>query len=243
MSFKPIKKNKRIFELVTDEIKKTIFSGSLKPGDRLTSERDLSLQMKVGRSAIRESLRTLELSGLIYVKQGVDGGIFVKEPDTSNLSRSFSDLLQLEYITIEDLTEARLLIERDILEFVMKKVKREDFKPLDDIIITAFKKIERGEKIRKENLEFHKILAKLSDNPIFIMLVDSIMSIISVFVEKLNPSLEHSLRILESHKDILEEMRKGDMGAAKEKLDEHILFFSKEFKSLKPLKGYKIYKI
>lgn len=65
--FRPIE-NKRIFELVADEIREAIFSGTFKPGDRLPSERELSQQMKVGRPIIREALRVLELAGFVFVK-------------------------------------------------------------------------------------------------------------------------------------------------------------------------------
>ncbi|MBW2123874.1 MAG: FadR family transcriptional regulator [Deltaproteobacteria bacterium] len=216
ITFKPVE-NKRIFELVTDEIREAIFFGSLKPGDRLPSERELSRQMSV--------------------KQGVDGGIFVKEPDGTNFTRSFSDLLRLGHIDIEELTEARLLIEKDVIDLVTRKAEQRDFEPLDQIITTGFAKLQRGEKIRKENFQFHIVLAELSRNPIFVMIVNAIVPIIAVFVEMLNPPLAHSRSILESHRDILEEIKRGNAAAAKEKLDEHILYFSKEFKKLMPLKG------
>lgn len=237
-TFKPIE-NKRVFELVADEIREAIFSGTFKPGDRLPSERELSQQMKVGRALIREALRLLELTGLVFIKQGAGGGIFVKNPYETNFAGSFSDLVRLGYITIEDLTEARLLIEQDAIDLIMRKGKREDFNSLDDLITLSFEKIDRGERIREENFKFHVTLAQLSQNPIFTMIINSIMPIIAVFVEKVNPTIEHSRRILESHRDILEEMKRGDTIAAKEKLKEHIIFFSEEFKKLLPLEGIK----
>lgn len=238
-NFHPIKRNKRTFELVADEIKEAILSGNLKPGERLASERDLALQMQVGRPVIRESLRTLEMSGLIFIKPGVGGGVFVKEPDATNMFKSFSDLLRLEYIDIEQLTEARLLIEQDLLELVVKKAKPEDFKPLDDLIVVASEKIKRGEKIRKENFQFHIELAKLVRNPLLAMVVNSIVAIVSVFVHNLDPPLEHSKEILRSHKEILRELKRGNLLSANKRLGFHIRYFSKEFNKLRPFKGIK----
>jgi GntR family transcriptional repressor for pyruvate dehydrogenase complex len=231
MTFRPLI-TKRKSELVSEEIRASILSQHFKPGDRLPSERNLAQQMEVGRSVIRESLRTLENSGLVYIKQGMDGGIFVKAPDSRSLTKSFSELLCFAHITIEDLSESRILIERDVIELVMKKGKKEDFDLLDDIIRRGFSKIKRGEKIRKENFDFHVVLAKLSRNPIFMMIVDSIMPIIVSFVEKLNPPPDHSLTILEGHRDILKEMRRGNLKKATERLEEHILYFNKEFKKV-----------
>ena len=238
--FGPIK-NKRMFELVTEEIREVILSGSLKPGEKLPSERELSLQMKVGRSVIREALRFLELSGLVYIRQGASGGIFVKKPDATILTRSFSDLVRLGEINIDQLTEARLMIEKSVIQLVMKKNKtKEDYKPADDVIDSAFEKYEKGANFKIDNFAFHMVLAQLSRNPILIFMVNSIMPIFSRFVEKMEAPIEHCRKILESHKEILEEMKKGNISSANDKIEQHILFFAKEFRVLERSKNIKL---
>ena len=64
--FTPLK-GKRAFEEVSSQIKKLVFEGVLKPGDRLPSETELAVRFNVGRQTIREALRILELSGFITV--------------------------------------------------------------------------------------------------------------------------------------------------------------------------------
>ena len=61
--FKSIK-NKRIFETISEQIKELIYSGVLKPGDKLPSERKLSEQFGTGRMVVREALRILEHAGV-----------------------------------------------------------------------------------------------------------------------------------------------------------------------------------
>jgi DNA-binding FadR family transcriptional regulator len=60
--FVPIKDLRTVNEIST-KIKDLIFSGVLKPGDRLPSEVKLAQQLNVGRQTIREALRLLEISG------------------------------------------------------------------------------------------------------------------------------------------------------------------------------------
>lgn len=234
--FRPLKNPKRKSELVSEEIMDAILSGQIGPGDRLPSERGLAQQLGVGRAVIRESLRTLEFSGFIQIKSGVEGGAFAKKPDFRALARFFSDLLRVGSVNIEQLTEARLLIEKNVLELVMQKNKKADLTPLDDIIKTGFTKLERGEKIRKENLTFHTVLATLSKNPIFILVINSILPIIAAFVEALDPPPRHSREILESHRDILEAIKSKNLKEALKRLEEHILYFNKEFKKVMPLR-------
>jgi GntR family transcriptional repressor for pyruvate dehydrogenase complex len=62
--FNPIK-NERTFQEVSNEVKRIVFKGILKPGDRLLSEAKLAHQFNVGHQTVREGLRLLELSGWI----------------------------------------------------------------------------------------------------------------------------------------------------------------------------------
>jgi len=57
--FKPIR-GKRTFEEISSEIKRLIFDGVLKPGDKLPSEIELAKMFAVGRQSVREALRLLE---------------------------------------------------------------------------------------------------------------------------------------------------------------------------------------
>lgn len=227
-------KNKRKSELVEDEIRKSVLDGRLRPGERLPAERELAKQMGVGRSVLREALRSLELSGLVDIRQGVNGGIFLKQLDASIMKKSFSDLFCFGLLDIEALSEARLLIEKDIIELVIKKAHKVDFTELDRVIREGFEKIEKGEKIRKENFRFHTLLAELAGNPVFVLIINAIIPITSAFVELLDPPPDHSRYILESHRDILEAIKVRDAERAKRKHEQHVLFFSNEFKKLTP---------
>ena len=54
--FKPVKTN-RIFEDVLVQLKEAILSGRFTPGEKLPSERELSLEFQVSRGVIREAIR------------------------------------------------------------------------------------------------------------------------------------------------------------------------------------------
>lgn len=234
--FEPLRK-KRTSELIIEKIKESIFSGQYKPGDKLPSERDLALQMKVGRSVVREALRTIESSGMIRIRPGVDGGIFVCEPDSTILTRPMADLFRLNSVTIDNLTEAGLIFEKNVLELVMRSHGPHDYQHLEHLIKSAFRKVRGRERIAEESLLFHTGLADMCKNPIVTSVMSALNSIISVFVKPLHPPLSYERRILEGHRDILEQMKRGDLAKAKEKYDDHVLFFSKELKRLARIKN------
>lgn len=67
--------NKKVFLEIVKQLKKLIEQEQIRPGDKLPSERVLSERLNVGRSSVREALRSLELLGLIETRHG--GGTFL----------------------------------------------------------------------------------------------------------------------------------------------------------------------
>ncbi|HEY9395460.1 MAG TPA: GntR family transcriptional regulator, partial [Nocardioides sp.] len=53
-----------------EKIKEMILDGSLKPGDRLPREADLSVQLGISRSSLREAVRALSMMRILDVRQG-----------------------------------------------------------------------------------------------------------------------------------------------------------------------------
>ncbi|MDA8202808.1 MAG: GntR family transcriptional regulator [Chloroflexi bacterium] len=82
-----------------------LLSGRVQPGQRLPPERRLAETMGVGRSVVREALKSLTLLGLLEVRLG--DGTYVKRVDAEVLSQSIEWGLVLGPRNILDLLEAR----------------------------------------------------------------------------------------------------------------------------------------
>jgi GntR family transcriptional repressor for pyruvate dehydrogenase complex len=74
----------RVFEHAVHQIRTVIERGDLEPGDRLPTEQELSQDLDVSRSSIREALRVLEAEGLIEVRRG--SGAYVAPRTSWNAS-------------------------------------------------------------------------------------------------------------------------------------------------------------
>ena len=135
---------KRAFDQISDQIRELIYSGVLKPGDKLPSERELGSQFKSGRMVVREALRTLEQAGLIYIKQGSSGGAFVNHAGTKVITRSISDMIRIGNVSLQDLTETRLGIEKVVLELSINKITKDDLDLLEKNIKDSEEKISKG---------------------------------------------------------------------------------------------------
>lgn len=64
-------------EVVAHRIAEAIRAGDVKLGERLPSEHNLSAQLNVSRPTLREALKLLSAAGVLEVRPGSSGGIFV----------------------------------------------------------------------------------------------------------------------------------------------------------------------
>ena len=220
--FKPLP-SKRAFEEISDQIKALIHSGVFKPGDKLPPERDLARQFNVGRMAVREALRVLEDSGFIYIKQGSNGGSFIKEPEPSGVSKSLTTFAQLSNITLEQLTEAKLAVELSIVESVIQKITDEELGKLHQSIEDAKQAIAIGTIPLSYNMDFHLALARAAGNPVLESFLSALMNLLIGFLGKGKPEAEYITAHIKSHEALYKAIAKKDVNKAKQLIKKHVL--------------------
>ncbi len=172
LHYKPLKKQ-RLYEEVADQIKKTIFSGDLKPGDQLPSERDLALMFNVGRPTIREALRTLSVLGLIKSNAGFKGSV-VKKINLGQyldaMGEQFAWMIKADQDSFDEMWEVRKDAEHAIAHPGARNANDKAINGLDKYIT----KMELcGEDINRYfvvAMDFHLKLAEISKNKIFLMM-------------------------------------------------------------------------
>jgi len=101
----------KVSEMLADRLRASILGRGLGPGDLLSSEQDLISRYGVARGTVREALRLLESEGLIEIRRGRSGGILVREPDLTQVSRSVGVWLAMRGTTMRHLLDFRMLIE------------------------------------------------------------------------------------------------------------------------------------
>ena len=105
-------------------IRDQLSAGALKPGDKLPPERELAQQMGVGRNALREALRSLEIAGIVRLQKGVKGGAFIREGNANGMSQVVQDQFHLGSISADELTEARVHIQDLVVRLACERATR-----------------------------------------------------------------------------------------------------------------------
>ena len=200
--FRPLRK-KRYSDQIADVIQKRILENNLEIGSHLPSEKDMAAEFEVSRSVIREALRILEMSGLVDIRKGPTGGIFVTNVYHAPIKRSLSNLISSGDITIEHLFEARLLIEPGIAREAAQHARKEDLRKLDDLFKDSEAHLDDPARLKQNNLRFHLLLAKASGNPVLAIMLESV---IELLVERIMDFVDLALErhFLAIHREIFE---------------------------------------
>jgi DNA-binding FadR family transcriptional regulator len=221
MTFKPVR-TRRAFEEVASQVRDRLRGGELKVGDRLPAERELSRQLNVSRSALREALRTLEIAGVIEMRKGKTGGAFISSGDQQVLSNTMADLLQLGNISLGHLTETRVWIEQIVVRVACARATAEDVKALEENLRLAQEYFERGLLIEKSdtNIEFHNILARATKNPVLAMIMKTMTDVLRVFARRLGA--ESTRQGFWSRARFLDALKARDAEAAVKEMERHL---------------------
>ncbi len=222
MLIEPVK-SKRTFEEVSERLKELIFSGTLKPGQRVPSEPSLAKLFGVGRQSVREALRVLELSGFITIRQGAKGGAVIQSTLLSKLSGLFLETMRLQKVSLRDCFTARRAIEMALLDLAFKNADKEDIEALRDNIMTARRKLHSNIAAYQENTDFHRLLAKASKNATFSIVMESIMAVFCDLKSRhLFVDLKESRGIVDLHEAIVDALASKKASTARNLLKENL---------------------
>ena len=224
-SFQPIQM-RRAFEEICDRIRAQIAAGTLKPGDKLPAERELAQQLGVGRNALREALRSLEIAGIVRLQKGAKGGAFIREGDAGRMDEVMRDMLSLGSISVAELTESRIHIQDLVERLACERATRTDLDALAANIERTGQMTADGRYLDRVECsrEFYRLLAAATHNQVLAMMVHSITEILMQFVyARVAAGGRPQPKLVEKRRAFLEALRKRDADTATRLMRSHLV--------------------
>jgi GntR family transcriptional repressor for pyruvate dehydrogenase complex len=213
------------YELLAQRLLGLIVGGEIPAGGPLPSERELVERYGVGRSSVREALRTLESKGLIHQK---GKGRFVAAEPQNPLNTSLQVLLELQEVDRGELFEVREVLEGETAAFAAQRRTEEDILAIAETIDAMASGLDSAEGYIDGDLQFHLAIARASRNRIALHMMHAIREILrrgllSLYTVPGGPegSVEH-------HRLIFEAIVAGDADLARERMREHLRVVSAE---------------
>ncbi len=208
-------------ELVIRQLRRMLESGALTPGEKLPSEPDLAGRFGVSRTALREALKVLELSGYLEVRRGYGGGTFVAAPSPEEFRTVGTAELCLPAVTPRQLREVRLAIE-PIAAGIAALSNFGDVQPLEDANREMEVFDDRPARVLESNFRFHVEVARASSNPVFVAVLEELRAPVYRDLNLLvrDPKWREACR--REHELIVGKLRDGDREGAESAMLRHL---------------------
>lgn len=219
--------------IVARRIVEDIRRNGREPGDKLPPERIMLEEYQVGRGTLRESLRFLELQGVITLKPGPGGGPTVEKPDATTLATALLLLLQFDNAPFSTIVEARQGLEPLMARLAAERMSDDDVTRLGDSVDRMRTSVDDLDVFLATNKEFHEIIAWSSQNSLYGFLIDALVDILDGTVLGVDYPPPRRQAILKAHAAILEALQRHDGDASAEAMgrhiDEYVKYLGKKF--------------
>ncbi|MGH2268405.1 FadR/GntR family transcriptional regulator [Streptococcus uberis] len=190
-------------------------------GAKLPNEYELAEDLEVGRSTIREAVRSLAARNILEVRQG-SGTYISSKKGVAEDPFGFAFVKDRVKLTT-DLFELRYLLEPRIAERAAQFAKDEDIKKLEEVVAAIEKAVEANDPIHLElDVTFHSMIAEMSGN----IAVTSLIPVINQSIQIINEDYTNrqmKQTSIEAHRNILKAIQSRHPIAAYDSMMAHIL--------------------
>ena len=212
-------------ELVAARIRRQIVRGEVVEGDALLPEAELMAEFGVSRPTLREAFRILESESLISVTRGSRGGARVHPPDIRVAARYAGLFLQHAGTTLEDVQDARLVIEPPAARRLAERKDEKAAEILRTHIASEWEVVDQAHEFAELSTRFHELVMELAGNQTMAMVVGMLHDIVEMHAESsMSKALDvaSTKRAVRSHEKLVKLIESGDAEGAESHWRRHV---------------------
>ncbi|MEQ8673592.1 MAG: FadR/GntR family transcriptional regulator [Aggregatilineales bacterium] len=220
---------------IVNSLLRRVILEEYQPGTFLPSERALQTEFGVSRPIIREALQTLSAMGVI--SSSPRKGAIVSSDVTTPVENALLLALSRSGVYTTDVIATRLLIETQVAALAAEKATDAQVRQLlflcqqfESIKIDAdtfsSNNEKEGHQWRELDMKFHVALARATQNPMMVLLIDAVVAIIwdQMIHQQSRILSTNSLReAVIQHKQIADAVAARDKEAAKDAMYTHLI--------------------
>jgi len=205
---------------LTRHLLQYFLSGQVAPGQKVASERQLAAVLGVGRSSVREAIKSLSLLGLLEVRQG--DGTYMTRSSSNLLAEVIEWGLLLGERRIMDLVEVREHLEIFIAGLAAERRSPDDVEALWAAVDTMAGAESHVDRYIEGDVEFHRVLAHATSNEVLISLSHSFRALLQVWSAQCVRDAKNTARLAGEHRPIVRAVQRKNADAARSAMAKHM---------------------
>lgn len=200
---------------IVEQIRAAVFAGQIRPGEALGSEAQLAARFGVSRMAMRDALRSLEAGGVVDIRVGAKGGVFIAQGNPDRFSDVLAIQLKLVGITIEEMFDAQIAIEVMATELAAHRADDADIERLREVL-TQLRALTQTpmtpaatSRFSQLSMRFHETLVEASHNRALMAQFKALSFVIApIYARRTTDVIAR--RVVASHKAVLDAVAARD---------------------------------
>jgi GntR family transcriptional repressor for pyruvate dehydrogenase complex len=197
-----------------------LLSGEFKAGQRIPSERQLAEALGVGRSAVRETVKSLSLLGLIEQRPG--DGTYLTKSNSDLLPRVIEWGLLLGERRVHELIEIRHHLEIILAGLAAERRTQDQLQRMQTLIAEMTDAGDDYPRYVEADIAFHLEIAAASGNAGLAGILESVQSLLRVWATRVISAAKETKTSLAMHVAILEAIEKQDADGTRAAMTAHM---------------------
>lgn len=197
-----------------------ILSGEVGVGKKLPTEMELRERFGVGRSSVREAIRTLQAIGLVEIRPGT--GAFVAAQDQSQ--RTIHEWFVEKETELDELMEVRLAIEPAAVRLAAQRATTAEVAEIDNIHRQFLAAVAENDAVRLAALDeaYHRSIMRASHNKMLAKMSDLVADALRDYRARSFTVSELLKNAVGPHSDILKALQNGDSELGSAAMETHL---------------------
>lgn len=229
--FIPVKP-KRISEEIVKQLKSLIFSGKLRPGEKLPPERELAKSLNVSRVSLREALNALQGMGLIEIQQG--NRTFVRPITTRSIYDPLVSFCKESPQNFLQVFEIRKILDIGSVSLAAERAEPKHITKLEIIVNQMEDDLKNNRLGAKPDLDFHLEIVTATQNQVYSHLATTVYDLLQEEMRiawgGIFNNAASKTALLEQHIRIIDSIKSHDPKKARQAAREHLEFAEKKWK-------------
>jgi GntR family transcriptional regulator, transcriptional repressor for pyruvate dehydrogenase complex len=217
----------RTFEAAIENLLEGIERSRLRLDDRLPTEEQLAGQLGISKPTLRQALRVLERSGLLRVRAGKGGGIFMASEVIP--VDAISQNVAVEAEEAVDVLRGRRVLEGAVTVMAARAATEEDYAGIERTNELLRRNIGDRPRVMGANAMFHRAVIRASHNRTLQSAMRNLEADLAPIRDSYQGGRENDEETLAVHERQVEAMRRGDLKELSAVLDEHFRMLEVEF--------------
>lgn len=206
---------------IVQELLGWLRDGHVRAGERFPTERELMERFSVGRNTVREAIQSLVAIGIVEVRPG--RGTVVLNAGAERALDPVTVSALLDGQTIEDLYSFRLLLEAEIAALAAVRATEDDLREIELELLRCRRAFEQGAATYEADVEYHRSIAKASENVIYMRVLDAIGDLLMASRRSTDALPAARAAAMVGHTEIFDAICSRDPEAAREAMKRHIV--------------------